>query len=105
LSWFKPWTWKLFTRKTPRGSRQTDKPASVYSLTGSRASEDAGRLFRNEPPYGPPMNDAVASGNLNHMRQVRAAAQNWLSAAEAELVEIRTVLRRLDAAISDLEAR
>jgi hypothetical protein len=63
-----------------------------------------GRLFKGEPPYGPPIRDAVASGDINQMRRVRHTASEWLNAVEAELTTIRTELAKLDAAIARLEA-
>lgn len=63
-----------------------------------------GRLLKGEPPYGPPIRDAVASGDLNQMRRVRHSAGEWLTAVEAELAAIRKELAKLDAAITSLEA-
>jgi Domain of unknown function (DUF1843) len=63
-----------------------------------------GRLFKGEPPYGPPIRDAVASGDLNQMRRVRHTTSEWLSSIEVELTAIRQELAKLDAAIANLEA-
>jgi Domain of unknown function (DUF1843) len=72
---------------------------------GRRGSADSlGRLFKGEPPYGPPIRDAVASGDLNQMRRIRHATSQWLSSVEGELTAIRTELAKLDAAIAKLEA-
>ena len=61
------------------------------------------------PPYGPPILDAIASGDLQQMKAVAAAARRALYGVEFEPVsernadEVRDALERLDEAIRRLE--
>jgi hypothetical protein len=75
-----------------------------FGLGGRDSKGPAGRLFKGEPPYGPPIRDAVASGDLNQMRRIRHSTSEWLNSVEVELAAIRIELAKLDAAIASLEA-
>jgi hypothetical protein len=70
-------------------------------IEGARV--ERGRIFQENKPYGDPMRDAMATGDLNEMRRVHAYAGKWLQAAEAEIDDVRNTLRRLEEAIADLE--
>lgn len=61
------------------------------------------RIFQENKPYGDPMRDAMASGDLNEMRRMHAYAGRWVQAAEAEIAEVRAMLGRLGEAIAELE--
>ncbi len=67
------------------------------------ARVERARIFQENKPYGDPMRDAMATGDLNEMRRVHAHASKWLQAAEAEIDDVRNTLRRLEGAIADLE--
>jgi hypothetical protein len=62
-------------------------------------------------PYGPPINDAIASGDLQHMKAVAEAARRALYAVEFEAVtadndgDVRAALTDLDAAITRLDPK
>jgi Domain of unknown function (DUF1843) len=83
-------------------SRFVQRILGWFGLSGGSRSP-AGRLFKGEPPYGPPIRDAVASGDLNQMRRIRRTTSEWLNSVEVELATIRRELAKLDAAIASLE--
>lgn len=64
-----------------------------------------------QEPYGPPIHDAVASGDLQHMKAVAEAARRALYPVEFNRVsadnetEVREALANLDAAIAHLEPK
>lgn len=70
-----------------------------------RETPDAGPV----PPYGPPIHDAIASGDLQRMKAVAEAARKALYGVEFQPVtedqydEVKQALEALDSAISRLE--
>ena len=63
----------------------------------------AERVFQETRPYGDPMRDALATGDVNEMRRVSGYARSWLATAEAEVAQVRQLLDNLDSAIADTE--
>jgi hypothetical protein len=55
----------------------------------------------NIRPYGPPIYDAIASGDTTKMRQVRESARKWLEANPGDegQGEVHAALRKLDEAL------
>jgi hypothetical protein len=51
---------------------------------------------REVPPYGPPINEAIARGELNDMKRVASWARRWI-------VDVDSHLRKLEEAIKDIE--
>ena len=85
-------------------SRFAQRIRHWFGLGPRHSRGPAGRLFKGEPPYGPPIRDAVASGDVNQMRRIRHTTNEWLNSVEVELAAIRMELTKLDAAIASLEA-
>jgi len=52
-------------------------------------------------PYGPPIRDAVASGDTAQMQRVGDNARRWLAenAQHRDVAEVRSALAELDAAL------
>lgn len=52
-------------------------------------------------PYGPPIMDAIASGDTSRMRQQGENARRWLeqNPGDANADEVRSALRQLDEAL------
>lgn len=52
-------------------------------------------------PYGPPIRDAIASGDTTRMRQVGESARKWLqdNPGDANQGEVHAALRELDEAL------
>ena len=52
-------------------------------------------------PYGPPIRDAIASGDTSRMRQQGENARRWLeqNPSDANADEVRSALRQLDEAL------
>jgi hypothetical protein len=71
--------------------------------------EDLVRASAPREPYGPPINDAIASGDLQHMKAVAEAARRALYSVEFEAVtatnesDVQTALADLEAAITRLD--
>lgn len=55
------------------------------------------------PPYGPPIREAIASGDMTKMRQVRESARQWLkeNPGHAEFGHAQKALRELDDALGE----
>jgi hypothetical protein len=47
------------------------------------------------PPYGPPIRDAIARGNLEEMRAVARSARKWIKDAEAALQKLEESITKL----------
>ncbi|MGX1095948.1 hypothetical protein RKD47_006714 [Streptomyces albogriseolus] len=61
------------------------------------------------PPYGPPIHDAIVSGDLQHMKAVAEAARKALYEVEFQPVaadqreEVKEALEALESAITRLD--
>lgn len=53
------------------------------------------------PPYGPPIREAIASGDTTRMRQVRESARQWLkeNPGHSDFGHAQKALRELDEAL------
>lgn len=59
--------------------------------------------FGPVPPYGPPIREAIASGDRPRMRQVAENARRWLreNPGHSEFGQAQKALRELDDALKD----
>lgn len=86
----------------------TKKTAKVAKKAKPKRSASPSRPML---PYGPPIRDAVASGDINHMKAVAEAARRALypvsfkSVTAAQSDDARKALQELDAAIARLEPK
>lgn len=72
-------------------------------------SEDETSSGHPRPPYGPPIHDAIASNDLQHMKAIAEAARKALYSVDFEPVtaerhdEVKEALDALDSAITRIE--
>lgn len=62
---------------------------------------DRSAAFGPVPPYGPPIREAIASGDTTRMREVREKARQWLkeNPGHSEFGHAQKALRELDDAL------
>jgi hypothetical protein len=77
------------SRKGTTGKKGSAKSAAK---TKTRQAAKSGPL----PPYGPPINEAIARGNVNEMRKVAASSRKWVN-------DVQKMIQKLEKAIKDLE--
>jgi uncharacterized protein DUF1843 len=70
----------MTTRKKSPRPRTTSKKKSTSFAAGAI------------PPYGIPIREAIARGDLNEMQRVAAKARRWLADTEAALDELEKYL-------------
>jgi hypothetical protein len=79
-------------------TRKSNTSKSSKSLKGSRASTRARATNGSLVPYGPPIREAIARGNIQEMRRVAASARKWLK-------DVQTALQKLERHIDELSAK
>lgn len=70
-------------------TRKSSTKTSKAGAAGARAKSGA------VPPYGPPIRDAMARGDVQEMRRVAAAARKWLSDVQSALEKLERRIEQL----------
>ncbi len=79
---------KAVKGKAVRGSKS--------KLTGGRASARSARDNGGPvPPYGPPIREAIARGDVNEMRKLAAVTRRWLRDVKAALARLEKAIDKL----------
>lgn len=76
---------KKATKKGRKGAAKASSKAKIATDISS------GRMM----PYGPPIFDAIARGDLNEMRQVAAATRKWLDDVQTAVNALETNIKKL----------
>ncbi|HEV7473505.1 MAG TPA: DUF1843 domain-containing protein [Pyrinomonadaceae bacterium] len=76
----------------PKKSPTKKKSQPTPRRTASKAASLRGPL----PPYGVPIREAMARGDVREMRRVAASARKWLK-------EVQSALDGMDKSIKDLD--
>lgn len=75
------------------------RKSSGKSGTGSKSRAAAARPVGGAlPPYGPPIRDAMARGDVAEMKRVAASARKWLK-------DVQGALDKLDQRVAKLSAK
>ena len=75
--------------KTSQFNPQPEPPGARASKKGARA----GAIGNNILPYGDPIRQAIARGDVNEMKRVSASSRKWLR-------EVQALLDKLDQRIA-----
>jgi len=70
--------------KKAASSKKINKP------TRSKATARSGAL----PPYGDPIRDAIARGNIREMKTVATSARKYLSDVSAALARLESAIKK-----------
>jgi hypothetical protein len=73
-------------KKTP----QTRKAAPSKRKQGSAAAATSGRIT----PYGVPIRDAIARGDLREMKALAASTRKWLKDVGAALAQLESSVKK-----------
>lgn len=84
--------------KQPKNRRRPAKPTAKKGETKS-ISKPSLKPTRPRPPYGPPIHQAIATGDLSEMRALVARTEAFLE----EIGDLRTALEILKIEIAKLE--
>lgn len=76
-------------KSSKKGTKKAGQKASSKSKVATDIS--SGRMM----PYGPPIFDAIARGDLNEMRQVAAATRKWLDDVQTAVNKLETNIKKL----------
>jgi hypothetical protein len=76
------------SKSSKKGSAK--KGAGKKAAATSRASAIGGAV----PPYGPPIREAMARGDVAEMRRVAASARKWIKDAQAALDKLEQRLAK-----------
>ena len=76
--------------KSKAGKRAKTK-VSIGRAASRATSGDGGPV----PPYGPPIREAIARGDVNEMRRLAARTRRWLR-------DVKAALARLEKAIDEI---
>lgn len=79
--------------------KRTTKGALTHKVPARPKSPDATIKRVTMIPYGDPIRQAVASGDLAQMRRLEATAIKWLEATTASIQDVRKALRELRTAM------
>jgi len=79
----------LVARKSSKKGTKKARKAPAKSKIATDIS--SGRMM----PYGPPIFDAIARGDLNEMRQVAAATRKWLDDVQTAVNALETNIKKL----------
>jgi len=79
-------------KSSKKGAQKARKGAAKASSKAKTATDiSSGRMM----PYGPPIFDAIARGDLNEMRQVAAATRKWLDDVQTAVNTLETNIKKL----------
>ena len=83
----------MVAHKSSKKSAKKAGKGAAKASSKSRVATDisSGRMM----PYGPPIFDAIARGDLNEMRQVAAATRKWLDDVETAVNTLETNIKKL----------
>jgi hypothetical protein len=73
-----------------KGSKKGAAKKGSSKKAGARAAATSGAV----PPYGPPIREAIARGDVAEMRKVAASARKWIKDAQAALDKLDAKLAR-----------
>ncbi|HEV2830028.1 MAG TPA: DUF1843 domain-containing protein [Pyrinomonadaceae bacterium] len=62
------------------------------------SKKKSAKTFGAVPPYGPPIRDAIARGNIQEMRAMAKSTRAWLK-------DVQTALNQLDVRIAKLSSK
>ena len=79
----------MVARKSSKKAAKKARKAPAKSKVATDIS--SGRMM----PYGPPIFDAIARGDLNEMRQVAAATRKWLVDVQTAVNALETNIKKL----------
>ena len=79
----------MVARKSSKKGAKKARKAPAKSRVATDIS--SGRMM----PYGPPIFDAIARGDLNEMRQVAAATRKWLNDVQTAVTALETNIKKL----------
>ena len=71
-----------------KGSTKSAAKQGGGKKAGARAAATSGAV----PPYGPPIREAIARGDVAEMRKVAASARKWIKDAQAALDKLEQKL-------------
>lgn len=78
----------MAARKSKKATKKARKAPAKSKIATDISS---GRMM----PYGPPIFDAIARGDLNEMRQVAAATRKWLDDVQTAVNALETNIKKL----------
>jgi hypothetical protein len=83
----------LVARKSSKKVAKKARKGAAKASSKSKIAADisSGRMM----PYGPPIFDAIARGDLNEMRQVAAATRKWLDDVQTAVNKLETNIKKL----------
>ena len=73
-----------------KGSTKGAAKKGGSKKAGARAAATSGAV----PPYGPPIREAIARGDVAEMRKVAASARKWIKDAQAALDKLEQRLAK-----------
>ena len=82
-----PTTKKAAKRKGGRGAKS--------KLSGGRVSATSARDGGPVPPYGPPIREAIARGDVNEMRKLAVVTRRWLRDVKAALTRLEKAIDKM----------
>ena len=77
-----------------KGSTKGAAKQGSSKKAGARAAATTGAAATSGavPPYGPPIREAIARGDVAEMRKVAASARKWIKDAQAALDQLEQKL-------------
>jgi hypothetical protein len=76
---------------------------AVKSAKSTGSKKAAARSTRvsipDAKPYGDPMRDAIARGDLAGMKRLETTAVSWLSDTKADIADVQSTLKRMQTAM------
>lgn len=70
------------------------KKGSAKKGSSKKSSAKARAIGGAVPPYGPPIREAMARGDVAEMRRVAASARKWIKDAQAALDKLEQRLSK-----------
>lgn len=83
--------------KSWKSSKSSKKSSGRSGAKSSSRSAAAGGSSRAGavPPYGPPIREAMARGDVAEMRRVAASARKWINDAQSALDQLERRVSKL----------
>ena len=80
-------------------SKTTKKPSSKTTTTSSRAASakkaQAAPGSASVPPYGLPIREAIARGDVQEMRKLALSTKKWLTDVQAALGSLEKAIQKM----------
>lgn len=79
-----------------RAAKKHSARTSKYRATAAKVSSRSSTAKNGPvPPYGPPIHEAIARGDLSEMRKLAASTRRWLRDVQAALNGLEKSIAKL----------